>query len=158
MKHAYTIVKKNRPFLFLELPGFPLFKKNPQFILTEARKEEINLYLKDTFEVEKPFLQTKYNLGQLSQESGFSRNVISAFLNQELDCCFNDYINLLRIKYCRELMAEGYAHQLALEGLAERCGFYNRNTFTTAFKKFTGLTPSQYIKLHYKKVIFHEKS
>jgi AraC-like DNA-binding protein len=26
------------------------------------------------------------------------------------------------------------------------CGFNNRNTFTVAFKKFTGNTPSDYVK------------
>lgn len=146
MKQANTTVKKQRPLFLLDLPNFPLFKKNPHFVLTEFQKNEINMYFKDIFEVQKPFLQTKYNLGQLSLESGFSRNVISAFLNQELDCCFNDYINLLRIKYCQQLIADGYANQFTLEGLAERCGFYNRNTFTSAFKKFTGATPSHYIK------------
>lgn len=129
MNQDYTTVKKNRPLFLIEL-----------------QKNEITIYFNNIFEVQKPFIQTKYNLSQLSQESGFSRNVISAFLNQEFDCCFNDYINIRRIKYCKELIAAGYANQFTLEGLAERCGFYNRNTFTTAFKKFTGVTPSHYIK------------
>jgi len=36
--------------------------------------------------------------------------------------------------------------ELTLETIAEKAGFNNRVTFLTAFKKFTGTTPSQYIK------------
>ncbi|HEY5970304.1 MAG TPA: AraC family transcriptional regulator, partial [Chitinophagaceae bacterium] len=33
-----------------------------------------------------------------------------------------------------------------LESIAEESGFNNRNTFTSAFKKATGLNPSEFIK------------
>ncbi|MFH7001249.1 helix-turn-helix domain-containing protein [Flavobacterium bizetiae] len=36
--------------------------------------------------------------------------------------------------------------QYKLESVADKSGFNNRNTFTTAFKKVTGKTPMKYIK------------
>ena len=33
-----------------------------------------------------------------------------------------------------------------LEAIAEESGFNNRNTFTVAFKKVTGLNPSEFLK------------
>jgi AraC-like DNA-binding protein len=45
-----------------------------------------------------------------------------------------------------ELIENGQAEQFTLEALAAKCGFSNRNTFTSAFKKFSGKTPSCFIK------------
>ena len=72
---------------------------------------------------------------------------LSAFLNREIGLNFNDYLNQQRVRYCRRILIQkGMVHQLNLKGLALQCGFNNRNTLTTAFKKFTGFTPSRYQK------------
>ena len=59
---------------------------------------------------------------------------------------FNDVINLHRIKYIEDGLANNKWESLTLEAIAEKAGFNNRITFLTAFKKFTGATPTQYIK------------
>ncbi len=118
------------------------------FTLSEKQKTEIELRLREIFEVKKSFIQPQYSLSDLSNETGFSRNLLSAFFNQTLGFHFNNYINLLRITYCKHLILNGYASQFTLEGLSKKCGFYNRNTFISAFKKFTGVNPSYYLKQH----------
>src|SRR4051794_40412117 len=121
---------------------------NAPFILDEKRKSEIELVLKSLLEREKFFTQVQYNLRKLSSVSNFSTNLLSAFFNQSLGLHFNDYLNQLRVIYCKHLIENGCAIQLTLEGLSKKCGFNNRNTFTTAFKKFTGVTPSTFLKQH----------
>jgi AraC-like DNA-binding protein len=59
---------------------------------------------------------------------------------------FNDVINLHRIKYIEEGLTTKKWETLTLEAIAGKAGFNNRITFLTAFKKFTGITPTQYIK------------
>jgi YesN/AraC family two-component response regulator len=123
-----------------------LVSKKNQFSLNEKQKNKIAWMLQEIVEGKQSFIQPQYSLGQLSADMGFSRNVLSAFFNQTMGIHFNDYINQLRVHYCKHLIANGHAHLLTLEGLAQKSGFYNRNTFTTAFKKFTGVTPSYYIR------------
>jgi AraC-like DNA-binding protein len=55
-------------------------------------------------------------------------------------------LNEYRIKHSRELMVKDHHRQLTLEAIAFESGFGNRNSFTTAFKKFTGNTPSAFMK------------
>ena len=59
---------------------------------------------------------------------------------------FNDLINQHRIKYIEDGLTNKKWESLTLEAIAGKAGFNNRITFLTAFKKFTGTTPTQYIK------------
>ena len=73
-------------------------------------------------------------------------HIFSAFISQAYEANFNDVINRYRIKYVEEGLKNERWNELTLEAIAEKAGFNNRVTFLTAFKKFTGTTPTQYIK------------
>jgi|SRR5947207_8953124 len=112
--------------------------------------------LNEIMEQKQPFLNETYNLKALADEVKLHQYQLSAFLNHELGMNFNDYLNRQRVRYCEDLIQNGAADQLNLKGLASKSGFHNRNTFTTAFKKFTGHTPSAYTKRHIKKSSYAE--
>jgi YesN/AraC family two-component response regulator len=59
---------------------------------------------------------------------------------------FNDVINSYRVNYISEGLKNEQWETLTLEAVGEMAGFNNRITFLNAFKKFTGVTPSQYVK------------
>jgi AraC-like DNA-binding protein len=73
-------------------------------------------------------------------------HIFSAFISQAYQANFNDVINRYRITYVEEGLKNEKWNDLTLEAIAEGAGFNNRVTFLTAFKKFTGITPTQYIK------------
>ncbi|GGB20571.1 hypothetical protein GCM10011511_50390 [Puia dinghuensis] len=98
-------------------------------------------------ETNKPFLRQRYRIDELSRDVGIPSYQLSAFINTVLGCNFNDYINKMRVIHCEELMRQQDIDQFNIYGLAFECGFHNRNSFTVAFKKFTGYTPSFYLKL-----------
>lgn len=123
-----------------------LATKRTQFILSEEQKAEIEQVLREIFEMKKSFIRLQYSLSHLSTDTGYSRNLLSAFFNQVLGLHFNDYINQLRINYCTQMIGDEDVQRYTLEGLGEKCGFHNRNTFTTAFKKFKGIPPSKFIR------------
>ncbi len=133
------------------LPTLTLFREkipaqNVPYFLTPEKINNISLLLGTFMEEKKPFLRTGYSIRVLGEEMGIPSYQISAFMNQWLGMNFNEYFNWFRIKHCQELMDSGDSEQLNLRGLAYRCGFSNRNTLTSAFKKFTGRTPSSYFK------------
>jgi AraC-like DNA-binding protein len=97
-------------------------------------------------DLEKPFLKTGYCIRDLGDEIGIPSYQLSAYINQLLGMNFSEYFNWFRIRHCQELMQSRLVDRLNLRGLAYKCGFSNRNTLTTAFKKFTGVTPSDYGK------------
>ena len=108
--------------------------------------ELLKYNLEELMYKKKPFLKPGYTIKDLSDELGMPSYQLSSFINHKLGMNFSDYLNQFRIKYCEEIIKKEVGGKLNLQQLAARCGFQNRNTFTTAFKKFTGRTPSEYTK------------
>ena len=106
----------------------------------------IKYRLEELMKQKKPFLKPGYNIKDLANDMQMPSYQVSYFLNRALKVNFNDYLNYFRIKYWEELITTNTDNKVSLQSLALKCGFQNRNTFTTAFKKVTGKTPSEYAK------------
>lgn len=126
------------------------FKTKPQkFRTTFLNREKsvlVNRQLSVLMEEKQPFLIENYSLKDLADELDMHPYQLSSFLNREIGMNFHNYLNQFRVKHCKKLIEQGATQQLNLKGLASKCGFHNRNTFTSAFKKFTNYTPIEYIK------------
>lgn len=114
--------------------------------LSPQRMQEIAEKLHEHITSTKPFLRYRLTVQLLADDIQVQAYQLSAYLNQEKHLRFTDYLNQLRIQYCESLIRSGMVKDFNMKGLALICGFQNRNTLTIAFKKFTGLTPSSYIK------------
>jgi AraC-like DNA-binding protein len=102
----------------------------------------------DTFmNTQTPFLQHGYTINDLSAALQIPAYQLSAFLNHQMRVSFNEYLNRFRIMHSKKRITEGAAELLTLEALAFESGFSNRNSFTSAFKQFCGMTPSDFIRL-----------
>jgi AraC-like DNA-binding protein len=107
---------------------------------------QVVIRMNDYMAEDQPYLKTHYNIRDLAEEMKLPSYQLSALLNRHMGTNFNDYLNQYRVKHCQQLIMEGEAGNLNLKGLSAKCGFHNRNTFTTAFKKITGQTPSVYTR------------
>ena len=115
--------------------------------LSRERMDYIINRLEKLMPEEKPFLKYRYAIRNLAEDIQVPAYQLSAYLNQKAGMKFNDYLNKFRVNYCEHLIQTGIMEQLNLKGLALHCGFKNRNTFASAFKKFTGSTPSHYLQV-----------
>ena len=115
--------------------------------LSRERIDYIITRLEKLMPEEKPFLKYRYAIRNLADNIQVPAYQLSAYLNQKAGMKFNDYLNKFRVNYCEHLIQAGIMEQLNLKGLALHCGFKNRNTFASAFKKFTGRTPSSYLQV-----------
>jgi YesN/AraC family two-component response regulator len=114
--------------------------------LSQQRIQEIAERLNQHMTSTKNFLRYRLTVQLLADDIQVQAYQLSAYLNQEKHLRFTDYLNQLRIEYCTGLIRGGMVKDFNMKGLALICGFQNRNTLTLAFKKFTGITPSCYIK------------
>lgn len=97
-------------------------------------------------EEDRVFLDPELSLKHLAQRLNVHYNYLSRIINQQLGQSFNDYINSFRIEEARKRLCDpAHSAKTVLE-IAYDTGFYSKSVFNTAFKKFTGLTPSQYKK------------
>ena len=91
----------------------------------------------------KPYLDTDITIGKFANSIEIPLHHCSYFLNNVMHLPFRDYVNQFRVNY----FINEYPNKVAtmtIESMAEKAGFKNRSTFNIAFKKETGLTPSEY--------------
>ncbi|MDI4645158.1 response regulator transcription factor [Cohnella hashimotonis] len=79
----------------------------------------------------------------LAKEAYVSTNYLSTLFKQELGINFLDYLHQYRIEAAKKLLA---AEPLRIFAVASLVGYQDERYFTQMFKKWTGLTPSQYQK------------
>ena len=113
--------------------------------LSEKDLEVLNEVV-EYLEKEKPFLEPKFSLVQLANDTGVSRNYLSELINKQYQVSFTVFINQLRIEYLRKNLTQDDISSLTLEGIAFKAGFQSRTTFLNATKKTLGLTPKEFIR------------
>ena len=95
---------------------------------------------------EKVFLTHGYSVYDLAKDSGIPHYLLSQFINQNLGVSFTDYINKARVLYSCELLDLSQTENYTLEAIGYLSGFSNRNSYSSAFKKVIGKSPSVYLK------------
>lgn len=116
--------------------------------LNDEEKEQIfrsiETAIRSTDEVYSP----DFSVNRLSELTGYTYRHISQVINEKTGDNFNTYINECRIKEaCRRIQHQSGYTSLTVEAIANSVGFRARSSFIAAFKKFTGMTPSQYLKI-----------
>jgi AraC-like DNA-binding protein len=110
--------------------------------LTEGQKNAI-IYRMETYFQQKPYLNAEFNMDQLANEIGFPKTYISQAINQLFKLNFREYINRLRIEESIELIKTGNGN-LIIKEIYYEVGFNSKSVFNSAFKKYTGVTPTEY--------------
>jgi len=114
--------------------------------ISEERMKEMDVIVREVLEMKKPYLQQRYSLKDLAYDTQIPLHHLSAFINKHCGKNFNDFINEFRVIHCKEkIMKEEYKYK-KLEAIAEESGFNNRNTFAIAFRKVTGVNPSEFLR------------
>lgn len=102
--------------------------------------------LQTLIEKDKIYLDPYLTIQKVADNLATNRTYLSKAVNQVYNTNFPNFINELRVRETIRLISEGYAIIHTLETLATRSGFNNRTVFISAFKKYTGVTPSFFIK------------
>ncbi|MCE7996100.1 MAG: helix-turn-helix transcriptional regulator [Roseivirga sp.] len=114
------------------------------------KKEAAERYLKELLaymEEEKPYLNGRLSLKDVAQYLNISVNHLSQIINEQLHKSFFDFVNTYRVEEVKRLLSESRHEQLTLLAIAYDSGFNSKSSFNSIFKKITGVTPSQYLKL-----------
>ena len=96
---------------------------------------------------EKPYLDPNLSLQSLAEQIDIHPNQLSWLLNDSLGKNFNEFINHHRVNTFQSLCKDPKNSRITLIGLAYDSGFNSKTVFNTSFKRETGLTPKQFLKL-----------
>ena len=100
--------------------------------------------LTDLMEAEKPFKAYMISLAQLSKMLGLTSAEVSQIINENSGMNFNDFINEYRVEEAKKLFL--HSNDLLIKEIMYDSGFRSTSTFNSAFKKFTGMSPSKFRK------------
>ena len=114
--------------------------------LSDEKLAHFNSVINQFLLEKKPFLQLKYSLRDLADDVDIPVNYLSAFINRYHKMHYTDFINRFRVFQSKEMIMNGEWKYKTLEAIASESGFNNRNTFTAAFRKETGQSPSGFLK------------
>lgn len=115
-------------------------------VISSKRMAEIEETVRKHLEEKKSFLRHGYTLKMFSEETQIPVHYLSGFINKYYKMNFNDFINEYRIIFAIDKLLKKEWMYKKLETIAGEAGFNNRNTFISAFKKVTGVKPSEFLK------------
>ncbi|MCT3953014.1 AraC family transcriptional regulator [Elizabethkingia anophelis] len=122
-------------------------KKYQKSGLTEDNIEDIHSRLTRLLDTEKPFVNPNLTLNELAKMLDVYANSLSQVINSKEEKNFYELINEKRISEFLGKISDPENKQYTLLAIAFECGFNSKTSFNRNFKKYTGLTPSEYQKL-----------
>lgn len=114
--------------------------------LNDSESKKIAEKLIRMVEQEKLYLDPELTLANLSEKSGEPPFVISQVLNVALGKNFYELVNGYRVDAAKRLLANPDNQHLTILSIGFEAGFNSKTTFNSVFKKYTGQTPSEFLK------------
>lgn len=119
-------------------------QKYQRSALKDDTREQIIRQLDTLMEEEELYNDSQVSIEELAMKLGISSKHLSQAINEVHQKNFFNYINEWRINKAK-VMLQGKEHRnLSIEGIAKVVGFQSKSSFYTAFKKATGITPTEF--------------
>lgn len=93
---------------------------------------------------EKLYQETELTLHQLSQHLNHPSHQVSQAINEGMNKTFYDLVNGYRVEEAKRLLKNPGKRNYTILSVGFEAGFNSKTTFNTVFKKFTGLTPTDF--------------
>lgn len=136
----------NSPKLFR---GIDVNLKTSQEIQGKKKNEVINHqldFLKNYMATKKPYLDPSLTIRKLAADLKMNSRDLSVLINQSLNQHFFDFVNEFRIEEAKTILKNPSKKDFTVLEILYEVGFNSKSSFNTAFKKHTGLTPTQFRK------------
>ncbi|BCD99806.1 helix-turn-helix domain-containing protein [Marinagarivorans cellulosilyticus] len=91
-------------------------------------------------------LQHTLNVDKFSDAVELPSREVSRLINAYFDCSFAEFINAFRTYEAEQLLSCADHADAAINDIIGRAGFNSKSAFHRFFKRFTGLSPSEYRK------------
>lgn len=102
-----------------------------------------------------PLISTKtLNAKTIAQELKIPKSHLELVFKYYCHYSINDFSNLVKVNYALSLIKDGYLENYTVAYLGEKCLFNSRFTFSKNFKKFTGVSVSDFVKLQTKNTLY----
>lgn len=122
-------------------PGSPKYAKSG---LEAEKARQLLETLLQYMEERKPYLSEDLDINELARAIGTTTNSVSQVLNTLLQKNFYSFVNDYRVKEVATRLQQDEFRNYPIMRVALQCGFNSKSSFNAIFRKYTGLTPSEY--------------
>ncbi|MEJ2006386.1 MAG: helix-turn-helix domain-containing protein, partial [Cyclobacteriaceae bacterium] len=130
------------PHFFKGIPSQKIRYDNNRLPKNTVRDIRKSLY--EVIDRDALYKKAYLSLDDLATRLNTTPRVLSQVLNQEIGMSFFDYINKKRIYEAMKQLSDPDKKEHTILEIMYDSGFNSKSSFNTAFKKFTGSTPSEY--------------
>ncbi len=120
--------------------------KYEKSLLRESDAELYKRKLLSYMNQEKPYLVATLSLNELADNLAILPRYLSQILNQHFRQNFFDFINSYRIEEAKNILQNPSNNELTILHIVFQAGFNSKSAFNYAFKKHTGMTPTEFKK------------
>lgn len=114
--------------------------------LTKDKSNELKTKMIEYMRIKKPYLINDLTIDKLAKFLQISSHHLSQVINEHLGKNFYEFINEYRVEEVKQLIAQNKGEKFTLLSIAYESGFNSKSTFNSTFKKYTRLTPKEYMK------------
>lgn len=132
-------------YLFLNRHNLTL-EKYSSSVLDRGASRDLFLKIKKLVMDEQMFLIPDISVKKIANRLTISPRLVSQVINENDQQNFNEFVNQFRIEKAKTLLADWENANKKIATIAYDTGFGTVTSFNIAFKKKTGLTPSEYRK------------
>ena len=116
--------------------------------LDQESKDRLFERIKDVMNDIAIICKPDFSLQQLAIQVGSNYKYVSQVVNERYGKSFKQVLNEQRVlEACRILNDPNQSAHLTIEAIAANLGFNSRSNFTVTFKRITGISPSDFMKM-----------
>ena len=106
---------------------------------SESYLKKLSFYMKK----EKPYLIPSLTINELADKLSIPSRHLSQVINESLNQNFFDFVNSYRIEEAKHILLDNSDGKRTILQIVFETGFNSKSVFNSAFKKHTGMTPSE---------------
>jgi len=104
--------------------------------------------IKNAIEQDMLYLDPNTTISDLADAVGITARQVSQVINQSFRQNFFELINSYRIMEAQKIIKHSADPKMTILEIMYKAGFNSKSSFNTQFRKFTGITPSEFKRLH----------
>ena len=116
-------------------------------VLSEDQLLILKPKLVELMQDQKPYLNSELGLPNLATMMQLSTHELSYLINVGFNGNFYGFVNSYRVEESKTLLNSPKHQHLSMIGIAFEAGFNSKTAFYTAFKKMTGVSPTEFQKI-----------
>ncbi len=135
-----------QPLQFFDVEKELPKSKNDHLVIPEQQSERYLQKLMNYMSSEKPYLTSTLTLKELSDRLEINPRILSKIINEKKNQNFFDFINRYRIEDAKMILSNPAKKKMTILEVLYGVGFNSKSVFNTTFKKYSGVTPTEYRK------------